>query len=224
MITIKGLRFSYRPDDPLFDGISFDLSMPGFYAIFGRSGSGKSTLGKIFARRLSAAADVISVPEPVLYASTDDILPHWVPVAKHLNEFLPPNTNDKLTSYWEAAQLDKKTYASLPPELSLGQRQRVNLARYVVREAPCLVLDEVLVGVDQPSRWRILKWIKGRRQGLFTILISHEIDDVAVFSKQVIKLESSRPASISVLTGCDLDEVPDVPSTTHIALRKELVA
>jgi len=106
--------------------------------------------------------------------------------------------------------------------LSLGQRQRANLARYLIRDAACLILDEALIGVDQPTRWNILKWIKAERRNVTTIMISHEVDDVAIFSKQIIKLEKGAPAHIKILHGSDLDDALDATPTSHSMLRAEL--
>jgi len=221
---LRNLTFGYGTDVMLFEKASFSISTPGFYSIFGKSGSGKSTLGRIIAGRISGfRAEEILVPTPVLYASSDDILPHWVSVSRHLAEFLPSGTDARLKAYEEVAELGPQVYKSFPSELSLGQRQRVNLARYLVRSTPCLVLDEVLIGVDQPTRWKILKWIKSERSGMFTILISHEVEDVAIFSKRIIKLHMERPVRLVLLDGSDLSEPPATISASHSALRTELI-
>jgi ABC-type multidrug transport system ATPase subunit len=223
ILDVENLKFSYDSDAPLFDGLSFYLSDPGFYSIFGRSGSGKSTLGRIIAGRLPGArSERLRIPTPALYVSSDEILPHWVLVSDHLKQFLPSGADNILRAYWEVAELGPAVFSKLPPELSLGQRQRVNLARYLVRSARSLVLDEVLIGVDQPTRWKILKWIKSERVGMFTFLISHEIDDVAIFSKQILTVHMERPVRVTLLDGSDLSEPPEIVSAAHSVLRTKL--
>ncbi|HEY4940025.1 MAG TPA: ATP-binding cassette domain-containing protein [Rhizomicrobium sp.] len=227
IVQVKDLSFQYPRAHPLFRAINIFLDGPGFYSIFGRSGTGKSTLGKIIAGRLVPRPLVgVSVPRPALYASSEDILPSWLSVSEHLNEFLKgKEQKSQLEAFLKVADLPEALSAHRPTELSLGQRQRFNLARYLLREAPCLVLDEALIGVDQPTRWKILEWIKEHRKSWITILISHEIEDVALFSQAIVKLSVGTPAEVTMISGLNLQHVEDPAAIAgYGAIRGALLA
>lgn len=207
MIRLTNLTFGYSKRDPLFSGAQLVLPEPGFYAVFGASGSGKSTLGKIVAGLLQSSGDGDQrIPQDALFASCDDLLPQWMPVGRHLQAFTPSDAHPLLEDILKVSGLARELHDHLPTQLSHGQRQRFNLARYAVQSPACLVLDEPLVGVDQPARWRILEWLKAHRRGQTTVLISHELDDVALFAKLIVKLSSARPAQLTVIDGLDGDD------------------
>src|SRR5690606_26669591 len=63
--------------------------------------------------------------------------------------------------------------------LSGGQRQRIAIARALVRDAPVLVLDEPMTGLDAASVARIMEPLRRLMAGRTTILITHDLDLLA---------------------------------------------
>jgi ABC-type multidrug transport system ATPase subunit len=225
MISLSNLCFSYGRSAPVFQAVQMQLDEPGFYGIMGESGCGKSTLGKIIAGLLTAPDHSMRCVEGrVLLASCDDKLPHWLPVGRHLRG-LSGVDEEVLNAFLEVAALPRDLEARTPGKLSLGQRQRFNLARYIAQGPDILVLDEPLAGVDQPSRWRILSWIKAHRQRRYTLLISHEIEEVAVLSREILRIGPRGTSEIRRLPGLDRPNCFDAHQEVEYArLRTSLLA
>ena len=59
--------------------------------------------------------------------------------------------------------------------MSGGQRQRIAIARAILRDAPVLVLDEPMTGLDAPTAARIMEPLKRLMAGRTTILITHDL-------------------------------------------------
>jgi ABC-type Fe3+/spermidine/putrescine transport system ATPase subunit len=85
-----------------------------------------------------------------------------------------------------------------PAELSGGQQQRVALARALARAPRLLLLDEPFSATDRPTRRALAATIAALRAELAmpTILVSHDIDDVASLADQIAVLENGRIAQM----------------------------
>jgi ABC-type nitrate/sulfonate/bicarbonate transport system ATPase subunit len=205
MIVLRDLHFSYGTGVCVFASQAFEVTQGGFYSLFGKSGCGKTTLGQIVAGLLAPnTVETMSVAAPVLYATNEDALPPWIPVSEHLASVIDEGQQDELQRYFEAAGLDPKALERLPSDLSHGQRQRSNLARFLFQDHRILVLDEALSNVDQPTRWSILKFLKKRASPETIIYLSHELQDVILFSDTIYGLTAASPTCIHSKSGLSL--------------------
>jgi multiple sugar transport system ATP-binding protein len=73
-------------------------------------------------------------------------------------------------------------------ELSMGQKNRINLLRYLLQDFDMLICDEVLANVDEPTRNHILGTIKKLFPSRTFLYISHNATEVARFSKNILVL------------------------------------
>jgi ABC-type nitrate/sulfonate/bicarbonate transport system ATPase subunit len=140
----------------------------------------------------------------VLYSYNLERLPGWHSVADHLAE-VAPNSNknridDLVTSFGLQACL-----GSGFAQLSLGQQNRINLARYLLQDFDLLIMDESLANVDEVTREQIILKIKEMFPGKCFLYISHNVLEVSKFCKQILVLRSphKRPQVVS-LPGQDL--------------------
>jgi ABC-type nitrate/sulfonate/bicarbonate transport system ATPase subunit len=224
VIEILNLHYSYDHAQPIFAGHDVRIAEKGVYSLFGRSGCGKSTLGKIVSGLLAPTSiESINVHGPRLYASDDDVLPPWKTVGTHLSEVIPCERQSELDAYLAAASLDPSLLSRRPSELSHGQRQRFNLARFLFQDFGTLVLDEIMSKVDQPTRWSILDHLRVHNSE--TILyISHEVDDVLLFSDIVYKMAMTTPTSMHEVSKRITKDTWDVSAEAYKAARDALLA
>ncbi len=212
-IGLSHISFTYPGEKrPIFEDLTFQLKGPGFFSLFGLSGAGKSTLAQILAGLLqpSGGRRVLPKPRPeVLYTHNGERLPVWEDCWQHLKSVTPPNGQRLLDEFLKTA-LHGVDLGVRFRELSLGQKNRVNMARYIVQDFDCLIIDEALANVDEPTRESILKFLKESFPQRTFLYISHNIVEVARFSKAIYVLTSHRdhtPSMIKEVEG--LDEAPD---------------
>ena len=194
-ISAQNISFGYKEAEyPLFEKISFHISGPGFYSLFGFSGCGKSTLARIIAGFLEPAAGSLSITgiKNILLSYNTERLPGWFSVGEHLAQVVSPRSSRGELDYFISEfglsnYVHKKFF-----RLSMGQKNRANLIRYLVQDFDMLICDEVLANVDEPSRNHILAVIKenfGKDRVLF--YISHNVEEVCLFSKKIFVVPAS---------------------------------
>ena len=197
-IELRNLSFAYRDGMPLvLDDINLDISRGETIAVMGRVGSGKTTLLKLILRMLntpskSVYVDGVDVTEyslrqlrtQVALVPQDVFL--FAEALKSNITYDEPNRGIELV--WQAAEsadIDD-TIAELPGKmatvvgergitLSGGEKQRVTLARGLIRHAPVLLLDDCFSSVDTNTEETILTQLRRLRETQTTILVSHRV-------------------------------------------------
>ena len=203
----KDIAFTYAGESsPLFSGLDFTIRGPGFISIFGLSGSGKSTLARIISGELRADTGTVRITgaSRVLYSHNSERLPGWCSLQSHLASVTPDSSRHllkKLAAELAVEDLLQGRFA----ELSMGQKNRVNMLRYLLQDFDILIADEVLANVDVPTRNHILSVIKSTFPQKTFIYISHNALEVARFSKSVLVLRNVDSYSdITEIAGLDL--------------------
>jgi ABC-type nitrate/sulfonate/bicarbonate transport system ATPase subunit len=188
MIACHDLSFRYPgAEKPLFEGLEIDITTPGFHALFGPSGVGKTTLAKIisgdidsFSGRVVADSDAAC-----LYTHNLERLPGWSSVGRHLERTTPPGRQplrESLIHHFGLSEIIAKRFS----QLSMGQRNRVNLLRYLLQDFGILIMDESLANVDEPTRHAILYTIKATFPSRGFLYISHNVVEVSRFCNQIV--------------------------------------
>ena len=176
-------------------------------AVRGPSGSGKSTLLDLIAGFLIPAGGSITLdskdlvplkPEarPVSILFQSESLFEHLSAARNIALGLPPGTKE-VTSRIESAlrEVGLPTAAQQRAEtLSGGEKQRVALARTLLRDRPVLLLDEPFSALDDETRisTRTLVGDLTARHNWITILVSHHKDDIEALAKRVYRIEERR--------------------------------
>ncbi len=208
-MVIKGEDITYRyPEEPdtLFASLDFEIKGPGFISLFGLSGTGKSTLARLISGELSPISGSIKMDGQtgVLYAWNAERLPGWCSVGEHIRQVTPSGRADVSRHLANALDVEP-LFESRFRELSMGQKNRVNLLRYLLQDFDLLIADEVLANVDEPSRNRILGAIKSTFPQRTFLYISHNATEVVRFSKEIVILPVSTPhRRVATLKGLDI--------------------
>jgi len=211
-IVCQDLTYGYPGGEtPLFKHFNWALEGPGFFSLFGLSGVGKSTLAKLISCMLNPDMGKILIGKGVtiLYAHNSERLPGWDSIGKHLKKVTSPEKKgllDTLVNEYRLEHLLNKHFSGL----SMGQKNRVNLIRYLVQNFDVLMLDEVLSNVDEPTRHHVLSKIKELFPDKTFLYVSHNVTEVARFSKAVHIFPHRASCAIrSLFTLPGLDQKPD---------------
>lgn len=160
-------------------------------ALTGPNGSGKTTLLRVLAGLLKPTTGTRRGPEPreVAYVSQHVSTNPWMPLTvgevlamsqyRHRGLLGPLRSDDRrrisdASSRLEVDDLFDRSFG----ELSGGQCQRVRVAAALAADAPCLLLDEPITGLDLASQFRILNVIDDERQaGRLVVLNTHHLEE-----------------------------------------------
>ena len=223
-IQVRNLTHIYEPGLPTesvaLEDVSFDIEDGQMVGIIGHTGSGKSTLlqhlngllkptsGQIIVGGKDITAPGVSMveirkriglvfqyPEYQLFEET---------VAKDV-AFGPKNLglsdgeiDERVREAIALVGLDYEEVAGRSPfELSGGQKRRVAIAGVIAMRPEVLILDEPTAGLDPKAHKDVLAMIEEvhRRTGNITILVSHNMADIARLTDQVIVIDSGRLVS-----------------------------
>jgi len=199
-IDFTDVEFSYVPEKPVLNGVSFSIQPGEFVAVAGGSGSGKSTLLNLIPRFYDVNAGAITIDGHDLrdvtlaslrkhtgYVGQDNYLFDGT-IRENLGYGRPGATEDEIVSAAESANAHDFILA-MPQgygtqvgqngvKLSGGQRQRLSLARAFLTVPRILLLDEPTASVEPESESLIHDAILSRTQegeGT-TVLVTHRID------------------------------------------------
>ncbi len=186
---------------PILDDLSLVLDEPGLHGLFGPSGVGKTSLAKIIAGALQPGSGEILTEgmQKILYCHNLERLPGWSSVGRHLERITPlanAALKDALIEEFGLSACLHRRFGNL----SLGQRNRINLMRYLVQDLQMLIMDESLANVDETTRSTILMSIKATFPRACFFYISHNVVEVARYCDRIWVLRDSgkRPQTLSV--------------------------
>jgi ABC-type multidrug transport system ATPase subunit len=191
-LECKNLQFQYPGTRMhVFKALSFDLPGPGFHALFGPSGVGKTTLAKMICGNFKSLNGEITTSQirRILYTHNLERLPGWSSVREHLELNTPAANKHIVPELIEAfgiQSLIKSRFA----QLSLGQKNRTNLTRYLLQDFDLLIMDESLANVDELTKEKIILKIKTMFPDRSFLYISHNVVEVAKFCKHILVLRS----------------------------------
>jgi ABC-type Mn2+/Zn2+ transport system ATPase subunit len=186
-ISVDGLAAGYD-GAPVLTDVSFSAAPGQSVCVLGPNGGGKTTLFRVLLGELEPAAGTIELSgRPAYVAQTErtrldfPVTALDVAVMGTLAQgrwWLPPSRADRRAAH---AALDRVGLAGQAGirfgELSGGQRQRALLARALVQDAPVLLLDEPLSGVD-PASATLIERVFGELRGAGRTLLvaSHDVE------------------------------------------------
>ncbi len=210
---------------PVLDDVSLRVAPGEFVSVVGASGCGKTTLLRIangLARpdrgEVRVGGQPLRGPSPKqAFVFQEDLLLPWRSVLANVLFPLELRHTAGGEARERAARLLRTVglagfERSYPHELSVGMRQRVNLARALVVEPGVLLMDEPFAALDAQTR-EILQdellrlWDMDRKTVLF---VTHQIDEAVYLSDRVVVL-STRPARVREVVEIDVPR-PREPS------------
>ncbi|WP_091012633.1 thiol reductant ABC exporter subunit CydC [Paenibacillus amylolyticus] len=196
-MEINRVSYRYAADDSYaVHDVSLHLPQGKRLAILGRSGGGKSTLLKLIQGALLPSAGKVLInysPVQTLGESVTDVIavlnqsPHLfdTTVANNLRIGRPHATDEEIRQV--AAQVGLSGLIESLPQgydtpmletglrFSGGERQRIALARVLLRETPVIILDEPTVGLDPVTERELMRTILNSLQGKTMIWVTHHL-------------------------------------------------
>lgn len=199
-IRFEGVSFAYEPERPVLRNISFVVEPGTTTAIVGPTGSGKSTLMCLLSRLFDPDSGSIDIDGVDLRKLDLDSLRDNVSVALQENvlfgtsvrdniRYVVPEADDEQVRQAAAVACVDDYIAGLPDgldtvlsdrggKLSTGERQRLSIARAVIKDAPILILDEPTAALDAQTEHRVLDRLAQWREGRAIFLITHRISTI----------------------------------------------
>lgn len=183
-IKIDKLNKSFS-DRKIFNDFNLELSSENINCIIGESGGGKSTLLNLIAGLISKCSGEISgiKENEISYIFQEDRLIPWLTIGENL----------KISSkrYYDDKELDCKVREILelvhikdvenryPEKLSGGMRQRVNIARALLKPSKLILMDEPFKSLDYKVKYSIMTEIQEifKRENRMVIFVTHDVDE-----------------------------------------------
>ncbi len=207
-IEFNNVSFSHNPNLPTCTDINFSLDKGMCLAIIGKSGSGKSTLIHLLARLNNIQSGNIYLDGTHLNTWSDDALYSKMSVVFQDNILFDTTIRENIgigklnatdEDIYRAAELAKvhKHILSLPKgydtiaghlgeRFSMGQRQRIVLARAIIKDPEILLLDEPTSSLDTNTAHAVNKTIKELRQGRTVIHVTHQLRYIKDIDKIIV--------------------------------------
>ncbi len=178
----------------IFDGLSLEFDGRGAYAILGESGIGKTTLLRIICGiEKNFSGEVIGGG----VKNTSVVFQEYrlFPRLSAVDNVIFANHDKKTSENQKEAEnmlfalgFSADDVTLYPSELSGGMKQRVSIARALLRKAPILLLDEPTKELDPENAARLLSLIKKEAETRTVIIITHKTEDAELLGAKVITL------------------------------------
>ena len=199
-LEMENVHFSYLPDQPAIDGISLSVPAGKLVALVGPSGAGKSTILNLIPRFYDVNAGRITIDETDVRDVTFDSLRGCIAlVSQEITLFddtvraniaygRPGASEDEIIAAAKHAAAHDfimdmpdgyDTYVGeRGTKVSGGQRQRLAIARAMLKNAPILLLDEATSALDTESERHVQAALKKLMKGRTTLVIAHRLSTV----------------------------------------------
>lgn len=230
-VELRSVHFSYTGDekDEVLHGIDLTLPEGSFTALVGPSGGGKSTVAKLIARFWDVTAGEITVggvnirdmpleqlSEYVSFVTQDNFL-FRCSLLENIRLGNPAATDEEVKAAARAAQCEE--FISKLPQgydtpageagkrLSGGEKQRIAIARMMLKNAPIVILDEATAFTDPENEDKIQRSIAALTKGKTLLVIAHRLstiknaDNIVVLKNGAIAAEGRQE---ELLENCPL--------------------
>jgi ABC-type transport system involved in Fe-S cluster assembly fused permease/ATPase subunit len=217
-VRFDNVSFAYEPARPILHDVSFEIPPGKTVAVVGPSGAGKSTLARLLYRfydidEQGAGAitidgqDIRQVTQASVRAAIG-IVPQDTVLFNDTVEYniaygRPGATREQVEGAAKAAHIHNfiaatpKGYDTMVGErglkLSGGEKQRVAIARTLLKNPPILIFDEATSALDSANERAIQAELRSAAQGKTTLVIAHRLSTV-VDAHQIIVLDAGRVA------------------------------
>jgi ATP-binding cassette subfamily B protein/subfamily B ATP-binding cassette protein MsbA len=225
-VAWRGVSFRYRPDTPILAGIELEVPAGAKIAVVGPTGAGKSTLLGLLPRFFDPSSGIVEIDGVDLREYQLKSLRSQIAMVLQPPLIFPLSVRDNIaygrpgaadTEIEEAARLARihdlittlsEGYDTVIGEsgisVSEGEKQRITIARALLRDAPILILDEPTSALDVATEALVMAGIERLMVGRTTFIIAHRLSTVR------------RCDRIVVLSGGAIVEQGTLPELLHL--------
>jgi ATP-binding cassette subfamily B protein len=222
-LCFEGVGFRYKPDVAVLEDVSFRVKANSLCVLTGPSGAGKSTIADLLLRLFDPQAGAVTVDgidlrdlrlehlrERIAFVEQTPYL-FRASIRENLAYGKPEASFEEMQRCAEAANIDRfirslpDGYETIVGErgatLSVGERQRIALARALLRDPSILILDEPTSALDAAAETAITADFAAALRGRTTLLITHRMSLVEMADQVVVLaggrvVESGTPAEV----------------------------
>ncbi len=214
-VRFEHVRFAYDPARPILHDVSFEIPAGQTVAVVGPSGAGKSTLARLLYRFYDVGGGRITVDGQDIRQVTQASLRRSIgivpqdtvlfndTVAYNIAYGRPGAGQDEVEAAARAAHIHDfiaatpKGYGTVVGErglkLSGGEKQRVAIARTLLKNPPILIFDEATSALDSANERAIQSELESVSRGKTTLVIAHRLSTV-VAAHRIVVLHQGRVA------------------------------
>jgi ATP-binding cassette, subfamily B, heavy metal transporter len=212
-VRFENVTFAYEPARTILHNVSFEIPAGKTVAVVGPSGSGKSTLARLLYRFYDVQHGCITIGDQDIREVTQasvrqaiGIVPQDTVLFNDTVEYniaygRPGSTKEEVEEAARAARIHgfiestPKGYNTMVGErglkLSGGEKQRVAIARTLLKNPPIMIFDEATSALDSANERAIQAELKGVAQNKTTLVIAHRLSTV-VDAHEILVLEAGR--------------------------------
>ncbi len=212
-LRFESVGFAYDPARPILHELSFEVPAGQTVAVVGASGAGKSTLARLIYRFYDVQAGRVTIDGQDIRAVTQDSLRRAIGIVPQdtvlFNDTVEYNiaygragaTRAEVEAAARAAHIhdfivaQPQGYDTVVGErglkLSGGEKQRVAIARTLLKDPPILIFDEATSALDSANERAIQSELKSASRGKTTLVIAHRLSTV-VDAHEILVMEAGR--------------------------------
>ncbi|HID83323.1 MAG TPA: ABC transporter ATP-binding protein/permease [Chromatiales bacterium] len=213
VVEFENINFSYQPERPILRNISFRVDSGKKVAIVGPSGAGKSTLARLLFRFYDLQSGHILIDDQDISQLTQKSLRKAIGIVpqdtvlfndtiRHNIQYANPEANfDDIIHAAKVADIHDfinnlpDGYETVVGErglkLSGGEKQRVAIARVVLKNPPIIIFDEATSSLDSRSEQNILAALKRVSKNATTIIIAHRLSTI-IDADEILVMQHGR--------------------------------
>lgn len=207
-IRFENVSFSYDKQRPILNNLSFEVTSGSKVAIVGASGAGKSTLSRLLYRFYDVDAGKIYIDEQAINTVTlkslrqaiaivpQDTVLFNTSIRENIAYGNPTASEDEIDKAISLAHLDgfiasldkgdKTLVGERGLKVSGGEKQRIAIARAILKGSPILLFDEATSALDSHSEQAILSAMREVAQRHTSLVIAHRLSTITDADKIIV--------------------------------------